>query len=172
MTMKLDLQSLKNSPGKRFPFDWTESIEQIDSRDRKLPLVKPVSAKGNVFFQEGLLLLELDLETEVQAECSRCLSPINIPVSISDELEFLEEPKGGLDSALIEEFSFAFGIDELDLTPYLGKLIAAQIETKPLCKSDCEGICSECGIDLNTESCDCASKKSTDPRLEKLKELL
>ena len=122
--------------------------------------------------QEGLLLFEIELEAEVQAECSRCLGSIMIPISINDELEFLEEPIGGLESALIDEFSFKYGLDELDLTPYLSKIIAAEIETKPLCKPDCKGICSDCGIDLNSETCDCASKTTTDPRLEKLKELL
>lgn len=170
--MKLDLRRLKKSPGEKIPFDWSESQSHIDLRGRKLPLTKPISAVGRASFIDGLVQVELDLNTEVEAECSRCLTAIDISLQIKDELRFLEEPKGGLDAPLVEEFSFEYGVDELELTPFLAKLIASEIETKPLCKPDCKGLCSECGIDLNLEQCDCHEEKSVDPRLEKLKELL
>jgi uncharacterized protein len=42
------------------------------------------------------------------------------------------------------------------------------IPYKPLCKSDCRGLCAQCGQDLNIETCGCAPPP--DPRLAALRE--
>jgi uncharacterized protein len=45
------------------------------------------------------------------------------------------------------------------------------IPMKPLCTPNCQGLCPQCGVNLNIESCTC-EKTSIDPRLAVLKELL
>jgi len=42
---------------------------------------------------------------------------------------------------------------------------------KPLCKQDCKGLCSQCGVNLNIETCQC-SVQWEDPRLAGLKALI
>ena len=42
----------------------------------------------------------------------------------------------------------------------------------PLHDDDCAGICPECGADLNTEPCDCASKPDPDNPFAALGDLL
>ena len=45
------------------------------------------------------------------------------------------------------------------------------VPMKPLCISECRGICSECGINLNEEVCNCGTEK-IDPRLAPLKHFM
>ena len=46
---------------------------------------------------------------------------------------------------------------------------------KVLCNEDCEGLCPECGANLNKETCSCSETASDedfiDPRFAKLKDL-
>jgi len=170
--MKLNLTNLKQSPGVRFPFDWSSDYTHIIHHGRSLPLCEPVKIEGEAFFRDGVVNLDYELWTEVQAECSRCLNGVCSPVHLRETIEFIEEPEGGLESALIEVFSFEHGTTELDLMPYLERLISSSIETKPLCSADCKGICTSCGHNLNESECACDLEKETDPRLEKLQELL
>jgi len=50
-------------------------------------------------------------------------------------------------------------------------IILAQ-DYSPLCKPDCQGLCPECGTDLNKSFCRCnIEDKQIDVRLLKLKDL-
>ena len=33
------------------------------------------------------------------------------------------------------------------------------LPVNPLCSNKCLGLCNQCGVDLNNESCDCGSKE-------------
>jgi uncharacterized protein len=56
----------------------------------------------------------------------------------------------------------------------LGQLMQEQcylaVPMKPLCRETCRGLCPECGINLNTASCDCR-QTWVDPRLAVLQDL-
>ncbi len=45
--------------------------------------------------------------------------------------------------------------DIIDLAPAIRDHIALDISNDRVCRSDCAGICSVCGVDLNETSCDC-----------------
>ena len=56
-----------------------------------------------------------------------------------------------------------------------GELVREQFQLvlpmKPLCRDDCKGLCSECGTNLNRDTCTC-SHKWEDQRLAALRGLL
>ncbi len=171
--MKLDLRRLKGSPGERFSIDSAIVKSSIEYKGSLLPVTKPISISVSAFFQSGALEADLQIDTEVEIACSRCLTAIRQPIALSESLEFIEEPKDGISSALMEEYSFEFGAKELDLMPFIEKLIAAAIEVKPLCRPECKGLCATCGKDLNTGKCGCAdASQHGDPRMQQLKKLL
>ncbi|MFQ5473413.1 MAG: DUF177 domain-containing protein [Dehalococcoidia bacterium] len=57
----------------------------------------------------------------------------------------------------------------LDLSEGLRQYILTSGPSKPLCRSDCAGLCPECGADLNVTSCSCA--KPADSRWAALSSL-
>ena len=59
----------------------------------------------------------------------------------------------------------------LDLTEALREQILLALPMQPLCRADCQGLCVQCGKNLNEGTCDCV-QDTIDPRLVKLKELL
>ena len=59
----------------------------------------------------------------------------------------------------------------IDLAPLVRELGILALPIRPLCKSDCAGLCQECGQNLNEADCGCETD-DIDPRFAKLRELL
>ena len=73
----------------------------------------------------------------------------------------------------IEEFDEEFIYLQdylLNMDDYIWSQVVISLPMKILCSNNCKGLCPQCGIDLNTQSCNCMDN-TIDPRLEKLKEL-
>jgi len=56
---------------------------------------------------------------------------------------------------------------EVDLRPALRECAVLGFPQAVVCKADCRGLCSDCGIDLNLGTCDC-KEQNVDPRWEGL----
>jgi uncharacterized protein len=59
---------------------------------------------------------------------------------------------------------------ELDVTQEIRDIVFLELPIQFLCKSDCKGLCSDCGADLNVEACNC-QPEIIDPRWEALLKL-
>ena len=109
---------------------------------------------------EGRLLL--------QARCDRCLTRVDIPISISFDEQISEEciqnPTEDADA-----FSYLDGYS-LDTDILIGNEILINWPVKILCKEDCKGICPKCGRDLNQGDCGCDTFEP-DPRMAVLKDI-
>ena len=116
---------------------------------------------------QGGLLAQGTIESKTSLECVRCLNAFSLPVTLQVEETFrLSGSNTGASS------SYAVSATGwIDLTPVFREQCWLAIPMKPLCRPDCKGFCSQCGIDLNLESCDC-KRERIDPRLALLKELL
>ena len=116
--------------------------------------------------QDGLLI-QGALESQLRLECVRCLAPFVLPITLQ-----LEETFRLAKTSPNPETSYAVSDSGwLNLTPLLREQGWLSIPMKPLCSADCKGLCSQCGANLNSESCVC-EKVKIDLRLAALKELL
>lgn len=120
----------------------------------------------------GLLVIA-DLTTSLQAECSRCLREIEVPIEIFIEEEALPsldlhtghpiEPEAG------EEESLRLtDHHELDLEGPVREAIQLAEPIAPLCRPDCPGLCLVCGERLD-EGTHHHPTDDIDSRLEALK---
>jgi uncharacterized protein len=114
------------------------------------------------------------VKTELELPCSRCLEPFRFPVDAPFDVRFL--PASELNVAEereVEEDDLETSFykdDQIDLNELLREQFYLALPMKPLCREDCKGLCPQCGINLNTGSCDCAPAWE-DPRLAPLKAL-
>jgi uncharacterized protein len=116
---------------------------------------------------QGGLLVRGDVESQLTLECVRCLEPFTFPTILELE-EIFQLPGAGAKpeaSYMVSEAGW------LDLAPLLREQAWIAIPMKPLCHSDCKGLCPQCGTNLNIESCTC-ERSQIDPRLAALKDLL
>lgn len=109
------------------------------------------------------LYLEGKLDSAMQLDCNRCLSPIQqaLEVELGDLLRYPStDPVLGVPETGI-----------LDLRPLVREHFLLGIPGQPLCREDCRGLCPECGGNLNETTCD-HPETEIDPRLAALKSLL
>jgi uncharacterized protein len=119
-----------------------------------------------VRIQSGVLV-QGPVESQLSLECVRCLEPFVFPITLE-----LEETFGLPGASLKPKTSYTVSDGGwLNLTPLLREQAWLAIPMKPLCRPNCRGLCPQCGVNLNSESCEC-KQVEVDPRLASLKELL
>jgi len=107
-----------------------------------------------------------NFETEITAECVRCLEPFSLPLHIRFEELLTFFPANPSDK------TYHIGEDGyLNLEPILHEQVLLVTPIHTLCRPDCRGLCSQCGQNLNEGTCHC-SEGSDDPHLASLKTLL
>ena len=113
------------------------------------------------------------VKTELELLCSRCLEPFRFPVDAPFDVRLLPAAtlaEGEHEVAEADLETSYYTDDQLDLNELLREQFYLALPMKPLCRDDCRGLCPQCGINLNTGSCDC-SPVWEDPRLAPLKAL-
>ena len=126
-----------------------------------------IQESGEEFFCQGTVT------ATVYAECSRCLNSFDI--DCKNSIDFIakadvvnEEENDVLDT---EDYAFFQGGDiQADISEILRQAIILSLSLKLLCAEDCKGLCSQCGINFNEQTCTCETEK-IDPRWESLKKL-
>ncbi len=116
-----------------------------------------------------------EVVTVVEMECVRCLDPVR--ESVRREFDLLFQHRESLIYAEHEELallqsdtriSFLTG-SELPLNELMREQVLLALPMKPLCRSECPGLCPVCGIHLNNDSCEC-SLQEINPAFEVLGE--
>ena len=111
---------------------------------------------------EGVLVSGL-ATVQLRGECVRCLGEVSEELEI-DVQELFVYPES---DATDDEASRLEG-DLVDLEPLLRDGVVLDLPFQPLCREDCQGLCAECGANLN-EDPQHTHDAPLDPRWEKLR---
>ncbi len=87
---------------------------------------------------------------EVKGECGRCLDPLAYDLEVNVQELFLYEGVELSDGEDDEE-QRRVEHDLIDLEPVLRDAVVTTLPFQPVCREDCQGLCSECGIRLEDE---------------------
>jgi uncharacterized protein len=103
------------------------------------------------------------IKTAISLVCVRCLEQFDL--KINSRFDIVLFPKEMIDqrsSALeTEELEYIFyENDQIDLEKILIEQVNLFIPFKPVCKTECKGICSSCGANLNHGACPCDQSKN------------
>jgi uncharacterized protein len=94
------------------------------------------------------LLVQTKLQASVLAECARCLIVFEQPLSIDFSELYAFNQKSVTESGLIlPENGY------INLGPLVREYMFLEVPINPLCRSDCKGLCLECGANLNEGAC-------------------
>lgn len=112
--------------------------------------------------KEGILV-QGELHAGFEGECYRCLDILTRDEVLEVEELYAHPP--------IEQSEFSIAEDGiLDLVPLLRAEILIAEERGVLCKPDCQGLCMECGANLNLGDCGCP-EDDIDPRFANLRSM-
>lgn len=137
-----------------------------------LSLAAPVTGRLDLSRTNRGLLVRAELQTGLDATCSRCLRDIEVPVDVRIDEEALPsiELTTGLPVDTVDEPD-ALRLDshhQLDLEPLVREAIQLAEPIAPLCRADCPGLCPVCGQELATGPHE-HPDEPIDPRLEALR---
>jgi uncharacterized protein len=91
--------------------------------------------------------------------CRRCTTAVGGELVIAVRERFAERPGPGEPA---DEDAYPIEVDVIDLGPMVHDAILGELPLAPLCRDDCLGLCTYCGVDRNVEQCDCVAPP--DPR--------
>jgi len=164
-------QLLKSDVGTTRFVDVDETPPPTDQLD----LVGPVRGTAELIHTNRGILVRAKLKSAARLSCSRCLDAYVDPLAI----EFVEEYIPVIDvntgaPTNIPHESYAYRINErheLDLGEAVREYGLLALPMKPLCSTDCAGLCPQCGTNRNQATCTCVAEVA-DGRLAILKSLL
>mgnify|MGYP003336164825 FL=1 len=94
--------------------------------------------------------------------CRRCSRDVAGTVDVTVDERFVEATRA-------DDEAYRYEGDTIDLAPLVHDAVFLELPLTPLCRETCRGLCVQCGIDLNDDTCECPAP--VDPRWAKLTEL-
>ncbi|RUA15270.1 MAG: DUF177 domain-containing protein [Clostridia bacterium] len=172
-SLQFNVAGLLSGPkGGTRSYDLYIPVSELDQLDENFDAVKPFEGTVRFLWTNERIMTIVSGVAAVTMQCSRCLELFEQPIHIEIEEAFLPSVDLSTGKAIEpEETDDALRIDKhhiLDLTELLRQSILLALPLTPLCKSDCAGLCPECGANLNYERCTCQHEE-TDPRWAALK---
>lgn len=158
--MFIQLEALLGGGIESLPLDYEFDFSK-EELGGVFPFTTPVTLKGEIRNTAGIVTIEAKADFSMEVTCDRCAEDIKPQFSVNVE--------HGLVASLNHEDNDDYILVEdmkLDIEQLTLEDIYLALPGKFLCKEDCEGLCSECGANLNEGSCNC--KKPIDPRWEAL----
>ncbi len=166
--MVITVEELQAHPVK---FDETFGQNHIDYLTEGLKQVAPLHATGVAKLLVDEIEVRGRLTTAVEVICARCLDPVEHAVDVGFDLIY--RPISSITRG--DEFQVPRGEEEIGfyrdgrllLEDVLKEQVLLSLPMKSICRTDCRGLCPNCGMNLNREGCNCV--EPIDPRWAKLK---
>lgn len=132
-------------------------LEWADDR----PSSAQISGNLTVDNLEQRYLLSGKLEANGRCTCVRCLEEFELTWTVPVEIMVLrnvDTDEGQDETMVLHQES-----GEVDLRETLRESLLLAYPAATICRPECQGICVQCGVDLNKEACTCADD-DVDPR--------
>ena len=163
--MKIDITDIRDRDGaaKQFKFLTESCATEVGSE--LMQISGSVSIIGEVYNDNGRFNVTADISGTAKIHCYRCLKENSSSFSLNME-EIFER-----DATNADEDSYLYSANTLDITQAVIDSIYLNISDRQLCSSDCKGLCSVCGGNLNEKTCRCTKEEEKESAFSSLKDL-
>ena len=115
--------------------------------------IKLLSCAVQLFRQgEDNIYVTADIQTDISVECRRCITPFEVDITTKLELLFSIGSEASEESEADERY---YDGETLDISEDVRQMLVLEIPAWPLCSETCEGLCPQCGAELNSDACSC-----------------
>ena len=155
--MQLDLTRYRQPLNE---FAHTFPPEEVADEDDVYRVVAPSELVFQIRKDRDRFRLVGTVAAELELPCSRCLEPFRLPIAAPFDVRY--RPASEASAAVDREVdaddleTSYYRNDEIDLDELLREQFYLALPMKPLCSQECQGLCAQCGTNLNTGNCDCA----------------
>jgi len=143
-----------------FPFQFDKIVLENDFELRNLDGIVNIGRTP-----QGLVV-QADFSAETTLGCVRCLTEFNHELDWQFTELYAFDQRSETDSGLILPED-----GQIDLATLLYEYALLEVPISPICKPDCQGLCAECGQNLNEMDCGHGPEANDSP-FAKLKDLL
>ncbi len=166
--------SLVRMPPDGLTFKHQYRAGELDTSDYNFVLDEPPLVTGRVERVGMEMRVRGEVQTRLSVQCDRCLNEVVFPLQIPFDLIYAPADPGAgqagehelherdLDIAVYEH-------DQIELDELVLEQLELSLPSRVLCRTECRGLCPQCGADLNVEPCQCAPQ--LDPRWQALAEM-
>lgn len=126
-----------------------------------IKIISVISISLKVYKIEEKIVSFFSLSGKVELICVRCLEYYIYPFDTDFEVEYRRRASMAGVSLLksqsekINKDVVEYSGDIIDIRDDVKQNIILALPMKPVCSSDCKGLCSICGNNLNLKECDC-----------------
>lgn len=137
----------------------------LDLVEENAVFLEPAHAEVSVRMIGDEILVQGEVSARLSFVCSRCLTPFEFPVASRFDLVYLPEDIDALSEELSDEKidQMFYSGRQLDLRAVVLEQLNLTFPAKPLCASDCEGLCAVCGELIRDAKCSCLVKGPDSP---------
>jgi uncharacterized protein len=162
----LDLRDLSLRGGERHERTYSLDVAPVVLGGVDYEVLVPQGVTVTVARVTGGFLIDVSLDARVYGPCARCLREVALQVR-AEQQEFAPTAKDGWEESDLSAF-----VEDMvvDIAGIAREALVLALPARVLCSQSCKGLCSQCGRDLNQNTCDCASI-GADERWSKLKDL-
>lgn len=164
--MNIDLSKFQEKTTPSIHVEGKLDKNSLDINGREISFLEAISYEGNIYKVDEDKVLHIDIDYIYIEACGRCLKSFTVKDSTVLSGKLIEETDEAISNDDEEIIFYKDG--KLNLSDTIISTIILTLPMKPLCESECKGLCSKCGVDHNKEECECIIE-NVDPRFEKLK---
>ncbi len=165
----IDLTPIVDRAGESLTVAEPLDLGEIAVGDVTFALREPVSFEAMFTNTGDGILVSGSATAEVRVPCSRCAESFDSTIAGEISTYLATGVRDSEESPSDEEEYERLEGHELDVLPLILGAITIEAPFAPLCRPDCQGLCSVCGTDLNTGSCDCVHDEEDDNPFSSLK---
>jgi len=135
------------------------SPEEIDLEYEDVSFISNVIINLSLFRQITTIFIKAITSVDAEIECSRCLEQVSIKLEAISQVQYSPLPKIAYDQ--IEAIGIGYYTDEyINLSDEIRESLLLELPMTVLCSEDCEGLCPQCGQNLNRAKCDCSKSEA------------
>ena len=167
--MKIDVSGLRKAPGETIHHEFNEDLAPFENDSYQVSFAEPVFVSLDITNTGMSLQAKGAITAELLLNCCRCLEIYrhHLEMTFEEQYRHISEVENS-DCDDDQNYQVYEG-DCIDFTDAVRENVIIGIPMKPVCSSDCRGICAICGTNKNIKDCGCKNA-DLDPRLAALKD--
>ena len=162
--MLISVSELLKLDNSTLPISVEVDLKDVSFHPLSVTFSEPVLVNGVMKNAGGVITLEATAEGKYNTLCDRCAKEIGESISFEVRENFVKD-SSGLEN---DPEAIVLQGQAFDIKDVLSRTAFAAIPLKHLCSEDCKGICPNCGVNLNEQTCDCKDDEWA-PRFEVLR---
>lgn len=165
--MTIDVSAILKELGGKIDINGVVYMPDTDFLGEMYRFNEPLNVLGSVSNNGKSLILRAHCTGRMLTQCARCMKDIEVDVDFEIDENLVQDNE----EVSVDDDVIVFSEPQIDIDNIVADCFLMNVEGKYLCSEDCQGLCPQCGADLNTESCDCG-QDNIDPRWAALVDIM